>query len=59
MLLHLRDDRVRLALVLHQEVRGHGQPARGGTDHVAEIAEAVVICVGDDGWIKPHAVRGQ
>ena len=28
-------------------------------DHVAEIAEAVVIRVGDGGWIKPHAIRGQ
>ena len=59
MLLRLRGYRVRLALVLHQEVRGHGQPARGGADHVAEIAETVVIGVGGDGRIEPHAIPGQ
>ena len=45
--------------VLHQEVRGHGQPARGGADHVAEIAETVVISVSRDGRVEPHAIPGQ
>src|SRR5713101_5243663 len=39
MLLHLRGHRVRLALVLHQEVRGHSQPARGGADELASVAQ--------------------
>jgi hypothetical protein len=51
--------RVRLALVLNQKVRGKCQPARGSADHMAEIAEAVMIRVGRDRRIKAHAIGGQ
>ena len=34
------------------------QPARGRADHVAEIAETVVIGVGGDGRIDLHAIPG-
>ena len=59
MLLRLQRRRIRLALVLNQKVRGQGQPPRRSADDVAEIAEAVVIRVGDDRRIKPHAIQGQ
>ena len=59
MLLRLGGRRVRFALVLHQEVSGHGQPARGGKNHMAEIAETVVIGVGGDGRIESHVIWGQ
>ena len=59
MLLRLRGHCVRLALILHQEVRGHGQSAHGRADHVAEIAETVVIGVGGDGRTELHAIPGQ
>ena len=56
MLLRLQVHHVRLTVILDQEVRGHGQLARGGPDHMAEIAENVVIGIGRDGRIEPHAV---
>jgi hypothetical protein len=55
----LRLHRVQLTLILHQKVRGHGQSARGGADHVAEIAKAVVIGVGGDGRIESYVIWGQ
>jgi hypothetical protein len=59
MLLRLRSNFVGLALVAYQEVGGYRQPACGGADHVAEIAETVVIGVGRDGRIEPYAIPGQ
>jgi hypothetical protein len=59
MLRRPRGNFVGLALVAHQEVGGYRQPTRGGADHVAEIAETVVIGVGRDGRIEPHAIQGQ
>src|SRR5229473_231224 len=59
MLLRPRGNFVGLTLVAYQEVGGYRQPARGGADHVAEIAETVVIGVGQDGRIEPDAIRGQ
>src|ERR1700680_1565263 len=58
MLLRLRGDHVRHAVVLHQEVCGQGQPAGRGADHVAEIAENVVIGLGGDGRIELHLIPG-
>ena len=59
MLLRQRGYRVRLTVVLHQEVRRHAHPARRSANHMAKIAETVVIGISGDGRIEPHAVRGQ
>ena len=59
MLLRPRGNFVGLTLVAYQEVGGYRQSARTGADHVAEIAETVVIGVGRDGRIEPRAIPGR
>src|ERR1700733_11635727 len=59
MLLRVRLRRVRLAVVAHHEVRGHGDAARGGMDDMAEIAENVMVRVGDNGRVELQAIPGQ
>ena len=58
MLLRVRDITSGSTTVLNQEVRGDGQPACGGADHVAEIAETVVIGVSGDGWVESDPIPG-
>src|ERR1700719_5278318 len=58
MLCGLRGHIIRRSAVLDQKIGGESQPARGRADHVAEIAETVVIGVGRDGRIEPHAIWG-
>jgi hypothetical protein len=58
MLQRFRSVVIRRSAVLDQEIGGDSQLARGCVDHVAEIAETVMIGVGRDGRIKPHEVWG-
>ena len=43
MLLGSRDHFILLPAILHQKVRGQRKPSCGGADHVAEVAETIVI----------------
>jgi len=59
MLRGLRRHGIRLAAVLYDEIRRHDDSAFGCVDHVAEVAECVVIGVDRNLRIDLHAIPGQ